>query len=149
MMSNKKTQTDCAESVRVNKSDIAISNNSVHSNHNTTDSYITRFLLYGEKNAVPADMLCACAGFKTTRELRHAVETARENGAVILTSTRGYFLPERDEAGTLTDKGYMSALEWRRMRKHSALSILKSIKSAEREIRQYELREQFSFKEVR
>ncbi|MGN1028198.1 MAG: hypothetical protein ACI4P4_17555 [Faecousia sp.] len=51
------------------------------------------FLLPGESMAIPARELCRVAGLENTRSLRVAIEQERIDGALILASDRGYFLP--------------------------------------------------------
>lgn len=57
---------------------------------------IEDYLLPGEELAIPASDLCRLAGFENTRSLRAAVDRDRLEGALILASDRGYFLPAAD-----------------------------------------------------
>ena len=57
---------------------------------------VSDFLLPGESMAIPARELCRLAGFENSRSLRSAIDHERLNGALILASDRGYFLPAID-----------------------------------------------------
>ena len=57
---------------------------------------IIDYLPIGKQNAIPNKRLADMLGFGTVRELQHAVERERKEGAVILstcTEGGGYFLP--------------------------------------------------------
>lgn len=57
---------------------------------------IEDYLLPGEAMAIPARELCHLAGFENPRSLRAAIDRERLDGALILNSDRGYFLPAAD-----------------------------------------------------
>ena len=57
---------------------------------------VSDFLLPGEELAIPARDLCRLAGLENTRSLRAAIDRERLDGALILASDRGYFLPAAD-----------------------------------------------------
>ena len=57
---------------------------------------ISDYLLPGEELAIPARDLCLLAGLEDTRSLRAAIDRERLDGALILASDRGYFLPAAD-----------------------------------------------------
>lgn len=57
---------------------------------------ISDYLLPGEELAISARELCCMAGFEGTRSLRSAIDRERLDGALILASDRGYFLPSTD-----------------------------------------------------
>ena len=57
---------------------------------------ISDYLLPGEAMAIPARELCRAAGLEDTRSLRAAIDRERIDGALILASDRGYFLPAAD-----------------------------------------------------
>ena len=57
---------------------------------------IEDYLLPGEKMAIPARELCRVAGLENSRSLRAAIDRERLEGALILASDRGYFLPAAD-----------------------------------------------------
>lgn len=59
---------------------------------------IEDYLLPGEELALPARDLCRLAGFETSRSLRAAIDRERIDGALILASDRGYYLPSTDPA---------------------------------------------------
>lgn len=54
---------------------------------------VSTYLLHGAANAIPAHQLCEYMGYRDTRILRLAVERERADGALILSSTNGYYLP--------------------------------------------------------
>ena len=54
----------------------------------------------GKQNAIPSKTLAEMLGFGTVRELQHAIEKERKDGAVILSTCTpggGYFLPADEE----------------------------------------------------
>lgn len=57
---------------------------------------VEEFLLPGESMAIPARELCRLAGFENSRSLRAEIERERMDGALILASDRGYFLPSAE-----------------------------------------------------
>ena len=57
---------------------------------------VSEFLLPGEELAIPARDLCRLAGLENTRSLRAAIDRERLDGALILASDRGYYLPASD-----------------------------------------------------
>ena len=57
---------------------------------------VSDFLLPGEERAIPARDLCRLAGLENTRSLRAAIDRERLDGALILASDRGYYLPASD-----------------------------------------------------
>ena len=59
---------------------------------------VSDFLLPGEELAIPARDLCRLAGLENTRSLRAAIDRERSDGAVILASERGYYLPSTEPA---------------------------------------------------
>ena len=58
---------------------------------------VARFLLCGERNAISSEDLTVIAGYRNDRALRKAVERAQFDGIPILSSIRGYFLPDADK----------------------------------------------------
>ena len=65
---------------------------------------IEPLLLHGEQSATYGRDLCAITGY-TARNLRAQVAWERKDGALILSSDNGYFLPDEDEHG-ITPAGY-------------------------------------------
>lgn len=57
---------------------------------------VSDFLLPGESMAIPARELCRVAGLENTRSLRAEIDRERMDGALILASARGYYLPDGD-----------------------------------------------------
>ena len=92
--------------------------------------YVVSLLLAGEKNAIKSEQLRDRAGYETVRELRKEIERERNSGAIILSSNRGYFLPERDETGQLSLQGYMDAKRWWRQQTAKGNGTLRSARSA-------------------
>lgn len=60
------------------------------------DNYIVAILGFGEGEAVSQERLKTMLGLSTLRATRQEVETARCEGAVILSSARGYYRPSQD-----------------------------------------------------
>lgn len=59
---------------------------------------IEDYLLPGEELALPARELCRVVGLENTRSLRAAIDRERLDGALILASDRGYYLPSTEPA---------------------------------------------------
>lgn len=57
---------------------------------------VADYLLPGESMAIPARQLCRLAGYENSRSLRSAIDRERLDGALILASERGYYLPDGD-----------------------------------------------------
>lgn len=57
---------------------------------------VSDFLLPGESMAIPARELCRLAGFENSRSLRSAIDRERMDGALILATDQGYFLPSAE-----------------------------------------------------
>ena len=51
----------------------------------------------GEQNAIKSADLAARLGFNNTRVLQESIARARDEGQMILSSGRGYYLPSSDE----------------------------------------------------
>lgn len=111
--------------------------------------YICSLLGHGEENAIKGEDLMRLAGFKNIRLLRECVEYERSQGAVICTSNRGYFLPERDEYGELTPKGAAEVRRFYRQQRAKGVGTLHSAKSAKKALREYDQRNQTRLSEVR
>lgn len=57
---------------------------------------VADYLLPGEALAIPARELCRLAGVENSRTLRAAIDKERLDGALILASDKGYYLPSAD-----------------------------------------------------
>lgn len=57
---------------------------------------IEDYLLPGEAMAISARELCHLAGLENSRSLRAAIDRERIDGALILASDRGYYLPSTE-----------------------------------------------------
>lgn len=106
-------------------------------NETSTDLWLLELLHQGEANAIKGNTFRQLAGFKTVRELRREIERERNAGAVILTSGAGYFLPELDEAGQLTPRGFADTKKFYRVQQAKGYGTLRSAKSAETALRGY------------
>ena len=83
-------------------------------------------LEHGEQNAIKAPELARMLGFTTTRELQQAVHKERENGAVILSSGAGFFLPSEDEQQARDElRRFIASLSSRAV---NTLGVLKTAK---------------------
>lgn len=72
--------------------------------HNTTterdcQARLMDVLQVGSENATSTAALLALTGITNRRELRRIVSKAREGGAVILSDSRGYWIPSADRQG--------------------------------------------------
>ena len=86
----------------------------------------------GEENAIQAKELARQCGFKSARELQHAIALERETGALILSTCRhggGYYRPADGEIGKREINAFVGTLASR------ALNTLKVIKAARRELK--------------
>ena len=108
-------------------------------NEASADLWLLELLHQGEANAIKGNTLRQLAGFKSIRELRAEVERERLDGAVILTSREGYFLPELDAAGHLTPRGFADTKRFCRTQQAKGYGSLRSAKSAEDAMRGYVL----------
>ena len=75
--------------------------NCVHSTTTERDcqARLMDALQVGSENATSTAALLALTGISNPRELRRVVSNAREGGAVILSDSRGYWLPSDDRRG--------------------------------------------------
>ena len=86
----------------------------------------------GEGNAVQAKELARQCGFKSARDLQHAISLEREAGALILSTCRGgggYFRPSPGSTGKREINAFVATLARR------AINTLKAIKAARRELK--------------
>lgn len=86
----------------------------------------------GEENAIQAKELARQCGFKSARELQHAIALERETGALILSTCRhggGYYRPSDGEAGKREINSFVATLASR------AINTLRAIKAARRELK--------------
>ena len=86
----------------------------------------------GEGNAIRAAELTRLCGFKTTRELQHAIAHEREAGALILSTCRsggGYYRPSDGAEGKREISAFVSTLASR------AINTLRALKAARRELK--------------
>lgn len=60
--------------------------------------FVSDYLLPGESMAISARELCRVTGLENTRSLRAAIDRERMDGALILASDCGYYLPSDDPA---------------------------------------------------
>ena len=60
---------------------------------NETQGMVESVLLHGAENAIPAERLVQMLGLNNCRDLRHIVSKERENGSLILSGNKGYYLP--------------------------------------------------------
>lgn len=58
---------------------------------------IESLLEHGEENGIKSYALCKLAGIKETSELRKEIDRERKDGALILSSQHGYYLPNTNE----------------------------------------------------
>ena len=86
---------------------------------------VVDFLQKGKQNAIPAKQLASAMGFKSTRQLRLAIELERRSGTVILSTQDpvrgGYYLPANQEELD----SYIAEME---ARARTTLEILRSAK---------------------
>ena len=93
MTEKKKARSDAATPEQASESasaDTAFVNQS-----NIKRRGVQDFLLEGEANALPMRELARCIGV-SERQMRKIIEHERGNGALILSSDNGYFLPSPD-----------------------------------------------------
>lgn len=85
---------------------------------------ISRFLLYGQENAVPLRQLVTWTGLDG-RTVRRMIESERRAGVPILSdNTRGYFLPESED----------ETVRFIKSMKHRANEIMKSVATIEQRV---------------
>lgn len=93
MTENKKTRSGVAPSEQANERVSADTSFNEHSNTNKRG--IQAFLLEGEANAMPMRELARLMGV-SERQVRKLAERERDNGAFVIASDKGYFLPSAD-----------------------------------------------------
>lgn len=74
----------------------------------------------GEENAVKLDFVMKYTGLSSRRYLQKLAEREKLNGAFILSSRRGMFLPDADE-----EKGYREITRFMRSQERKAKSMLR------------------------
>ena len=93
MTENKKARSGVAPSEQANERVSAGTSFNEHSNTNKRG--IQAFLLEGEANAMPMRELARLMGV-SERQVRKLAERERDNGAFVIASDKGYFLPSAD-----------------------------------------------------
>ena len=86
----------------------------------------------GEGNAIHAKELAQLCGFRSTRELQHAIAIEREAGALILSTCRGgggYYRPSDGETGKQEICKFVATLASR------AINTLRALKAARYELK--------------
>ena len=94
--------------------------------------FIEQLLPQGEENALPTNDLVRLSGFKDSRSLQSAIAVERDNGALILSTSKnggGYFLPDDGSKGTREIKDFIHTLNNR------AISTQRTLRSARRAVK--------------
>ena len=95
---------------------------------------IEDYLLPGEALAIPARDLCHLAGLENARSLRAAIDRERLEGALILASDRGYFLPAADPVIARSE-----LLAFLRRQDARLVSNRRSVKAVRRALRELDM----------
>ena len=130
MMAKEKARQDAATSKRAWGNDICVSNCTTPSQPPQASVFYR--LPQGEENAIRAKDLARQCGYKSARDLQHAIALERETGALILSTCQhggGYYRPADGEAGKREINAFVGTLASR------ALNTLKAIKAARRELK--------------
>lgn len=86
---------------------------------------IAALLGHGREAAIPAARLAELACYTSIRQLKHEIEAERIAGALILSSSGGYYLPDLDpDKGRCEIRSYVVTLRRR------AFSILRNLRAA-------------------
>lgn len=93
MTENEKARSDAATPEQANER--ASTDTTFINQSNIKRRGIQAFLLEGEANALPMRELARLVGV-SERQARKIIERERRNGAMILSSDKGYFLPSPD-----------------------------------------------------
>lgn len=93
MTENKKARSGVAPSEQA--SERALEDGTFCNHSNTNKRGIQAFLLEGEANAMPMRELARLMGV-SERQVRKLAERERDNGAFVIASDKGYFLPSAD-----------------------------------------------------
>lgn len=94
------------------------------------NAFITpQYLHKGAENAIKAPQLVQQMGLKNQEELRHIIAAERERGALVLSSSSGYFLPADGEKGRQEIQRYIASME---KRARSIFHILGTAKQQQR-----------------
>ena len=101
-----------------------------------TQGPIERLLPQGVQNAITTADLVQLTGYSTARQLQKEIETERNHGALILSSsTGGYYLPSDGPAGKREIKDFINTLNSR------AVSTLRTLRAARQALDEMESRE--------
>lgn len=98
MTKREKAPIGAATPTEAKERDMCVSISRYNSTSFSGSRQAAAYLLHGQENAIPARELANLMGYADTRPLRLAVERARREGVLILSSDAGYFLPSLDEA---------------------------------------------------
>ena len=120
-------------------------------NDSTTENKIVNRiegqLLHGEKNAIKHGKLMSLIGERDVRSFYSAVADERSMGAVILSSSKGYYLPDTDGDGNVTQAGYLELKKFCNRKRSAGISEFKAAKAARKAMREYEQREQLTIED--
>lgn len=101
------------------------------------DFDIKSFIPRGAENAIKnrdlSRLLCI-----SPRDVYLLIERARNNGDLIVSSNKGYYQPEVDETGRLTEQGLAGLKLFYAVQRARGIGCLRSAKSARLAIKEYE-----------
>lgn len=101
----------------------------------TCKGFISSFLPEGAENAMRAETLMQLTGCENRRQLRLLIEKERETTPILTNNQHGgYYLPTDDQRGDDELRRFISMME------SNAFGLMKSTKSARRELKRRERR---------
>lgn len=121
MTENKKARSGVAASEQANERVSVDTSFNKHSNTNRRG--IQAFLLEGEANAIPMRVLAKLMGV-SDRQVRKLAERERDNGAFVIASDKGYFLPSADNP-EYELKRYIHRMDARVSSNRKAIRVMK------------------------
>lgn len=121
MTENKKARSGVAASEQANERVSVDTSFNKHSNTNRRG--IQAFLLEGEPNAIPMRELAKLMGV-SDRQVRKLAERERDNGAFVIASDKGYFLPSADNP-EYELKRYIHRMDARVSSNRKAIRVMK------------------------
>lgn len=80
---------------------------------NNADFIVPQYLMQGAENAIKAPQLVLQMGLKSQKVLRYLIAEERERGALVLSSSSGYYLPSDGEKGRQEIQSYIASMEKR------------------------------------
>ena len=126
MNGKKKTASGVAITESGSSKNLTLGESNFTKNQMKKQGIVEKHLQKGAENAIQGKDLVKMIGCRSTRQLQTLVSKERQNGALILSSAEGYFLPSNGKKGREEINHFVAT--YRSM----ALNTLKVLKTAKR-----------------